>query len=152
MKKKSSPKSAAKPATAAAPKARASDKRRIAPRKEVAPIHVSSFTSLSNFAKISHKAELIQASSSGFLLLVKREDLIPSSLRGNLTIDALIGDRVFIRLQDMNLEVSGVITRTKLLGKQGFNVAIDYSDEAPEYWRECLMDLLPQPGEIKDDE
>jgi hypothetical protein len=35
-----------------------------------------------------------------------------------------------------------------LLGKKGFYVAIDYSEEAPEYWRECLMDLLPNPGEL----
>lgn len=148
MKKKSS----SKPEAALkAPRANAKHNR-VAPRKKVAPIHVSSLTSLSNFAKISHKAELVQASSSGFLVLVKREDLIPNTLRANLSIDALIGDRIFIRLQDMNLEISGVITRTKLLGKQGFHVAIDYSDDAPEYWRECLMDLLPSPGEIKDEE
>ncbi len=53
-----------------------------------------------------------------------------------------------MHLEEMNLEVSGVITRTQLLGKKGFYIAVDYSEEAPEYWRECLMDLLPKPGEL----
>lgn len=122
--------------------------RRVAPRKEVSPIHITYLTSLDDFAKIAKNCEIIEASSSGLLLLIKREDLIPSALRKNLTLDVLIGDRVFMHLEEMNLEVSGVITRTQLLGKKGFYVAVDYSEEAPEYWRECLMDLLPTPGEL----
>ncbi|MBV2168075.1 MAG: hypothetical protein KUL82_05140 [Bdellovibrio sp.] len=122
--------------------------RRVAPRKEVSPIHISYLTSLDDFAKIARNCEIVEASSSGLLLLIKREDLIPSALRKTLTLDVLIGDRVFMHLEEMNLEVSGVITRTQLLGKKGFYVAVDYSDEAPEYWRECLMDLLPKPGEL----
>ena len=122
--------------------------RRAAHREDVVPIHVSYVTSLDDFAKIARNCEVVQASSSGLLLLVRREDLIPSALRKNLSLDALIGDRVFMHLEEMNLEISGVITRTKLVGKKGFQIAIDYSDEAPEYWRECLMDLLPKPGEF----
>lgn len=122
--------------------------RRTAQREEVLPIHVSYITSLDDFAKIARNCEVVQASSTGLLLLVRREDLIPSALRKNLSLDALIGDRVFMHLEEMNLEISGVITRTKLLGKSGFHIAIDYSEEAPEYWRECLMDLLPKPGEL----
>lgn len=122
--------------------------KRVAPRKEVSPIHISYLTSLDDFAKIAKNSEIVEASASGLLLLVKREDLIPTALRKNLTLDCLIGDRVFMHLEDMNLEISGVITRTQLLGKKGFYVAVDYSDEAPEYWRECLLDLLPTPGEM----
>lgn len=122
--------------------------RRVAPRKEVSPIHISYLTSLDDFAKIAKNCEIVEASSTGLLLLIKRDELIPSALRKTLTLDVLIGDRVFMHLEEMNLEVSGVITRTQLLGKKGFYVAVDYSDEAPEYWRECLMDLLPKPGEL----
>lgn len=122
--------------------------RRVAPRKEVSPIHVSYLTSLDDFAKIAKNCEIVEASSTGLLLHIHREDLIPSALRKVLSLDVLIGDRVFMHLNELNLEVSGVITRTQLLGKKGFNLAIDYSDEAPEYWRECLMDLLPDPGEL----
>ncbi|MFM6930059.1 MAG: hypothetical protein ACKOX6_16430 [Bdellovibrio sp.] len=122
--------------------------KRVAPRKEVSPIHVSYVTSLDDFAKIAKNCEIVEASATGLLLLIKRDDLIPTALRKNLTLDCLIGDRVFMHLEEMNLEISGVIKRTQLLGKKGFYVAIDYSDEAPEYWRECLMDLLPTPGEL----
>ncbi|MEN0060275.1 MAG: hypothetical protein AAGB31_15660 [Bdellovibrio sp.] len=122
--------------------------RRVAPRKEVSPLHITHLTSVDDFAKIAKNCEVVEASSTGLLLLIPREELIPSALRKNLSLDVLIGDRVFMHLEEMNLEVSGVITRTQLLGKKGFYVAVDYSDEAPEYWRECLMDLLPKPGEL----
>lgn len=121
--------------------------RRAAPRKEVSPIHISYLTSLDGFAKIAKNCEIIEASSSGILIKVRREDLIPTALRSVLTLESLIGDRVFMHLEEMNIEISGVIARTQLKGKS-FYVAIDYSDEAPEYWRECLMDLLPAPGEL----
>ncbi|WP_253715776.1 hypothetical protein [Bdellovibrio bacteriovorus] len=120
----------------------------MAPRKEVSPIHITHLTSLDDFAKIAKNCEIIEASSTGLLLQVKRDDLIPTALRKNLSLDVLVGDRVFMHLEEMNLEISGVITRTTLSGKKGFQIAVDYSDEAPEYWRECLMDLLPQPGEL----
>ena len=123
--------------------------KRVAPRKEVTPIHVTYLTSLEDFAKLARNCEIIEASASGLLLHVKREDLIPAQLRKNLNLDMLIGDRVFMHLEELNLEVSGVITRTQLKGKQGFHIAIDYSDDAPEYWRECLIDLLPSPGELE---
>jgi hypothetical protein len=122
--------------------------RRVSPRSAVSALHVSYLTSLDDFAKIAKNCEVVEASTTGLLLQVKREDLIPAVLKKNLSLDVLIGDRVFMHLEEMNLEISGVIIRTKLLGKQGFQIAVDYSEEAPEYWRECLMDLLPKPGEF----
>lgn len=124
---------------------------RSAPRKEVEPIKVSYMASLDNLAKIAKNCEIVEASSTGLLLTVSRNDLIPQSLRGNLNLDSLIGNRVYLKLEPMNMEISGEIKRTKFLGKQGFHVAVDYSDDAPEYWRECLMDLLPRPGELEKD-
>ena len=123
-------------------------KRRISPRKSVEPIRVSHMTSLNDFTKIARNCEIIEASSSGLLLQIDRSQIIPPNLRKNLSIESLKGDKVFIRLEDMNLEISGTIARTQLLGKKGYLLAIDYSDDSPEYWRECLMDLLPQPGEF----
>lgn len=123
-------------------------KRRMAPRKATTPISVSYLTSLDNFTKIARDCEVVEASSSGILMHVKREHLIPTALRRTLNLDMLIGDKVFMRLEDMNLEISGTIARTQLLGKAGFLIAVDYSDDAPKYWRECLIELLPTPGEI----
>jgi len=123
--------------------------RRVAPRKEVTPINVAYITSLADFTKIARNCEIVEASATGLLLLIKREDLLPSSLRKTLNLDMLLGENIFMHLEDMNLEISGKIARTQLLGKKGFHVAVDYSADAPEYWRECLMDLLPIPGELE---
>ena len=125
--------------------------RRVAPRKEITPINVSYITSLSDFTKIAKNCEIVEASATGLLLLIKREDILPSSLRKNLNLDMVLGESIFMHLEDMNLEISGSIARTQLLGKKGFYVAVDYSEDAPEYWRECLMDLLPIPGELETD-
>lgn len=122
--------------------------KRLASRKDVATLNVASLTSLDNLAKLAKNLIVIQASSSGILLKVDRKNLVPATLKRNLTLDSLIGNRVFIKLEEMNLEICGTITRTKLLGKEGFHIAIDYSDDAPEYWRECLIDLMPAPGEL----
>ena len=124
--------------------------RRIAPRREITPLTVSSVSSLENLAKIAKYGEIVEASTTGFLLIIKREDLIPTSLRKNLTLDALFDNKILLHLPQMNIEISGKIKRTKLLGKQGFELGVDYTDDAPEYWRECLVDLLPAPGEFED--
>lgn len=122
--------------------------KRLSARKQTHPIHVSHMTSLTDFTKIAKDCEIIQASISGLLMQVRRADLLPSYLRQNLNIDSLVGDAIFLRLEDMNLEISGKIARTEFIGKAGFLIAVDYSEDSPEYWRECLMDLLPQPGEL----
>ncbi len=124
------------------------NKRRGAARKELSPVKVSYISSLSSFSKLTRESQIIEASSTGLLILVERNDLVAPQLRKNLNIDELIGERVYLRLDDMNLEISGIVARTQFLGKAGFHIAIDYTDEAPEYWRECLMDLLPVPGEL----
>jgi hypothetical protein len=123
--------------------------RRHSPRKELASVVVSYIASMHDLSKIARNCEILDASITGLLLLVKRKDLIPPSLRGNLNLDVLVGDRIFLRIEDMNLEISGKIARTKFVGKQGFHLAIDYTEDSPEYWRECLIDLLPAPGEFE---
>ena len=121
---------------------------RSAPRKELTPLSVSSVSSLENLTKIARGGRVVEASVSGILLLLKREDLVPAALRKNLNLDALVGDKVLIHLPDLNIEISGKVARTQFLGKEGFKIGIDYTDDAPEYWRECLVDLLPAPGEF----
>ena len=124
-------------------------KQRSAVRKPLTPVQVSYISSMSDLSKLVRNSQIIEASSTGLLIHVERDELVASKLRNNLNIDHLIGERVFLRLDDMNLEISGIVARTKFLGKQGFHIAVDYTDEAPEYWRECLMDLLPSVGEME---
>lgn len=131
-------------------KAKAERASRKSPRKQLSPRTITSMSSLDNLAKIARGGEVVQVSSSGILLLVRREDLIPQTLRGNLNIDSLVGGKVLLHLMDLNLEISGKVARTRYIGKRGFEIGIDYSDDAPEYWRECLVDLLPAPGEMED--
>lgn len=123
--------------------------RRVAPRKDITPLTISSMSDLESLAKIARGGMVVEASTSGFLLMIRREDLVPVALRKNLTLDELVGTKILIHLPQMNLEISGTIKRTKLAGKEGFEVGVDYSDDAPEYWRECLIDLLPAPGELE---
>lgn len=115
-----------------------------APRKEVKPLTLDSFSSMESLQKLASYGEVVEASASGILLRFKRDDFVARELRANLSLDILAGQNVFFNIHEMNLEISGTVTRTKYLGKkEGFLVAIDYSQDAPEYWRECLMDLLP---------
>lgn len=126
--------------------------KRIAPRRDIDPIEVSSMTSLEMITPIARGGQLVNASTSGFGMRVHRTDFIPKYLRENLNMDALVGEKVLIFIQMMNLEIAGVITRAKHKGQGVFELALDYTEEAPLYWRECLVDLLPNPGELQSDE
>ncbi len=122
--------------------------RREAPRRPIEPLEVNSITIIESLAKVARWAEITEASTVGLLIQVRREDLVPMSLRRNLNIDDLVGEVVLLRLPQMNIEISGRIARTKFVGKEGFEIGLDYTDDSPEYWRECLLDLLPAPGEL----
>lgn len=122
--------------------------RRTSTRKEVCPLTLSSISIVESMAKIARTGMIINASSQGVLIHIERSQLIPRVLKNTLSLDMLIGDAVVIKIEEMNLEIFGRISRTKQIGKQGFELAIDYSVEAPLYWRECLIDLLPSPEEF----
>lgn len=120
---------------------------RAAPRKEInkeaAKLTIDSLCSMENLEKLAKYAEIVEASATGILMKIDRKDFLNKELRSNLNIDQLVGKEVFFNIHEMDLEISGKIARTKFLGKTGFLVAIDYSSDSPEYWRECLMDFLP---------
>jgi len=124
--------------------------RRIATRKVVDSIHVAELTSLSSYLVIAHEGAIIDASPSGFMLKVERKHLVPKDLRENLSMTHLVGHQVVMYLPQMNLDLDGTITRATHVGKGGFEIAVTFSDDVPEYWRDCLVDLLPGPGEIEE--
>ena len=123
--------------------------RRKSSRRNVSLLNISSMLSLKNLNQIAKGGTICNASVTGFLILVNREDLVPKKLRQSLNIDSLLGDHIQILIDSMELEMTGIITRTRLVGKKGFEIAIDFSEDSPKYWRECLLDLLPEPGEFK---
>jgi hypothetical protein len=122
--------------------------RRIATRKTVDLIHINELTSLSSYAVIAREGVIVDASQSGFLLSVERSALIPKEYKENLTMTNLVGHQVVMYLPQMNLDLDGTITRADHVGKGRFEIAITFSPEVPDYWRGCLVDLLPAPGEI----
>lgn len=122
--------------------------RRIAARKVVDFIHVAELTSLSSYNVIAREGVIADASQSGFLVKVERSQLVPKEYRENLTMENLVGHQVVMYLPQMNLDLDGTITRASHVGKGMFEIAVKFSPEVPEYWRDCLVELLPAPGEI----
>jgi len=117
--------------------------RRTAPRKSVGGLHIKNLSVVDHFELVAKRALLVDASSSGLMVQINRKDLEPKELRQNLTLQALVGHNVMFEIDEMELEIDGKITRTKMIGKGIYEVAIDFTEGAPEYWRECLVDLLP---------
>ncbi|MCB0355835.1 MAG: hypothetical protein KDD40_02450 [Bdellovibrionales bacterium] len=122
--------------------------RRIIDRKTVDSIHVSDITSLNNYQLIANEGYIVDASARGFLMVITRKDLVPTELRTNLNLDNLVGSNLCLYLPQMNLDLDGKVVRAKHIGRGVFEVALEFSDDIPEYWRECLVELLPEPGEI----
>jgi hypothetical protein len=123
-------------------------KKRSAKRKNVGAIPISNLTTLTQFEAIARFGHLIDASTSGFLIQVDREDLVPKELRQNLSLQSIEGQPIALTIEPMELEINGHIARTRYIGKGVFEIAVDFSQDAPEYWRECLFDLLPTSSQV----
>lgn len=130
---------------------------RLSNRKQLGALHFSNLISVEPLAVIARSGNIVDASTTGFKLRVSRRDLVPKNLRGNLNIDSLVGEKILLQIDEMNLELSGTVKRTKMIGRGIFEIGIDFSQDAPDYWRECLLELLPTPdempeGDLTDDE
>lgn len=123
---------------------------RLSKRKQLGALHFTNLISLETVAVIARTGNIVDASTTGFKLRVSRRDLVPRNLRGNLNMDCLVGEKIMLAIDEMNLELSGTVKRTKMIGRGVFELGIDFSEDAPDYWRECLLDLLPTPDELPD--
>lgn len=128
-----------------------SKNRRVADRKNVDAITVAELTSLKQYKVLARSGHIVDASTSGFLMTLGRKDLVPKELRENLSLDSIVGHQVVMFLPQMNLDLDGTIVRAQHIGKGNFQIGIQFSDEVPLYWRECLIDLLPAPGEMDEE-
>lgn len=122
--------------------------KRIIDRKIVDSIHVSDITAVHSYQLIASEGYIVDASSRGFLMIITRRDIVPNGLRDNLNLDSLLGSLLCLYLPQMDLDLDGKVVRAKHIGRGVFEVALEFSEDIPEYWRECLVDLLPEPGEI----
>lgn len=119
-------------------------------RKELDPLAIQGLISISDLTPIADDGLLIDASASGFKLLISRDNLCDPILRENLSIEEIEGLQVSIFIPAMDLDITGIVTRTRYCGDSKFEIGIDFTSDAPEYWRECLCDLLPSPGELNE--
>lgn len=117
-----------------------------AAREDLEPLPIRGLTSIDHMTLLARKGFLVEASTTGFLLEIERRDLAPKIFRDSLSLQEIEGDRVYLMIDAMNLEVGGTITRTKRVNKDRYQIAVDFREDAPEYWRECLLELLPRPG------
>lgn len=124
--------------------------RRVAPREKLQPIQVRGLTSLDHKTQVSRVAHIVDASTTGFLLHVMRKDIVPKEFREALALTELEGDRVILTIDLLNLEIAGKIARTRRLNKDMYEICVDFSADAPEYWRAALIDMLPRSHDFTD--
>lgn len=117
-------------------------------RKKTHPIELSKVVLGINQVRFASGGNLIEVSSSGFKITLNRNELSIQKYRNQLNLDDLVGEEIWIHLNDLDLVIDGTVTRTRFLGKGLFEVGIDYSYTAPDYWRDSLVDLLPNPHEF----
>lgn len=125
--------------------------RRDAPREKLNPIEIRGLTSIDHMTLLSRTGYIVDASKTGFLLHISRKCLVPQKFRETLSLNELEGDRVILLIEPLNLEIGGHIARTKRLNKETFEIVIDFSSDAPEYWREALLDMLPRDSDYDGD-
>ena len=123
-----------------------SAERREHDRKITGEVSFSELTSLTNYLQIASQGLVVDASISGFLITIDRNDILLPELRDTLSLQNLIGQHVCLFLSQMNIDLDGHIIRADHLGKGLFEIAIEFTDDVPEYWRACLFDLLPTDG------
>lgn len=123
--------------------------RRAAPREKMEPIELRGIMSLDHMTLLSRSGRIVDASKSGFLMLVERSDLLPKVFKDALSLQELDGDRLILTIDALNLEMAGTVVRTKRISKETFEICVDFSSDAPDYWRECLFELLPRGSDYE---
>ena len=124
------------------------DKR--AKRKEIGIIEFAELTSLTSYTVIASSGFVVDASSTGILIQINRSEISDPEIKSHLNLDTLMGQPVALYLPQMSLDLDGYIVRTSHKGKGQFQIAIEFGGAIPEYWRECLIELLPNEFDINE--
>ena len=112
-------------------------------RKLLAPIHVVDIQAVDRCVCLAYHGTIVNASATGLLIHVNSQNLNPEMLQHNLPFESVEGDYVTMKIVEMELEIDGTVMRARHLDQKLCELAIDFSDNAPAYWRECLAELLP---------
>ena len=116
-------------------------------RKIVGEMNVLNVKNIENNEVFFSRAKVVDVSTTGLLLRVERDDILALKLRSTLTLSVLHGVSVGFTIEVMDTYLEGYISRTKAEGKGDFLAAIDFREDAPDYWRQCFVDLLPESEE-----
>ncbi len=117
-------------------------------RKLLDPIHVTDIQVIDRFMTLARYGTVLNASATGLLIEVQRNDLSPELQCNELTFDTLRGEDVMMKVVEMSLEIDGKLVRAEETEQGAYEIAIDFAANAPAYWRECFAELLPQRGEF----
>jgi hypothetical protein len=122
--------------------------RRKSPRKLLDPIHVADIETTEQPMIIADHGTLLNASASGFLIHINRRDLNPDLRKPNQSLASIEGKEVIMKIVEMELKIDARVVRARAIDKTFCEIAVDFSDMASDYWRECLAELLPNVGEM----
>jgi hypothetical protein len=117
-------------------------------RKLLDPIHVTEIQAIDHLMMLARYGTVLNASATGLLIEVQYHDLGPEFQHDKLTIDAIRGTDVMMKVVEMSLDIDGTIVRAQQTAHGTYEIAIDFATNAPAYWRECFAELLPQRGEF----
>ena len=118
-------------------------------RKKTYPLQISQMVLCDSHTPLTRGGRFIEVSSNGFKVLIERNDFLNPKYSSNLDCSDLIGLDVWIHLADFDLILNGTIQRTRFIGQGKFEFGIDFTHFEPDYWREVLFDLLPNPKEFE---
>jgi len=93
---------------------------------------------------IIKKAIVSQLNTTNFSLIFNVYDLLLPSLKYQLHLHSLWYKNIHTYIPDMEMDLEGKVIGTRHLGKGSFEINIEFFQEVPKYWRECLMDLWPK--------
>jgi hypothetical protein len=130
------------------PKMECNMERRRYTRKFLDPIHVTEIKLVDRSLVVARYGTILNASATGLLIRTSRSDLHPEILQHTSPLETIEGKQAVMKIVEMELEIGGRIVRIRQAEQEAFEIAIDFTENAPTYWRECLVELLPSLGEI----
>ncbi len=98
-------------------------------------------TTLEDYQVVCSYARFLEISPTVIKLELDRADLC-HSLKGNLHLDPLVGQRILWHVPQMVLDMEGLVVQAWHKGQGVFHILIEFAHNTPDYWGECLVDLL----------
>lgn len=117
-------------------------------RKLLDPIHVTDIQAPGKSIVLAQHGTILNASAGGLLIRVCHSDLNAEIRRHTIPLHTLEGEPVVMTIHEMALTIDGRVVRAYQAAPEWCDIAIDFTENAPPYWRECLAELLPNLGEM----